>query len=78
MTVDRATIEKRVKEIIVENLELDPDIYDIVFTPAGTQGTVIARLDNQDLGATGIFSFLIVDTDDVNVADVILYDDVPP
>jgi hypothetical protein len=58
-------------------LELDPDIYDVVFTPASTPGTVIARLDNQDLGATGIFSFLIVDTDDVNVADVILYDDVP-
>lgn len=58
-------------------LELTPDVYDLVFTPAGSQATVLAELNDQDLGATGLFSFLIVDTADVDVVDVIPYDDIP-
>ena len=58
-------------------LELSPGIYDVVFTLAGQSGQIIAQLDDQNLDATGVFSFLIVDTDDVNVADIILYDDIP-
>lgn len=58
-------------------LEISPDVYDIVFTPQGVPDTIIAQLQNQDLIGTGVYSFLIVDTDDVNVAELVLYDDVP-
>lgn len=58
-------------------LDLSPGIYDLVFTPAGVPGTVLAELQDQNLGATGIFSFLIADTADVDVVDVIPYDDIP-
>lgn len=58
-------------------LQLSPDVYDIVFTPNGVPDTVIARLDNQVLVGTGVYSILVLDTDDVNVAELVLYDDIP-
>ncbi len=58
-------------------LELSPDVYDIVFTPNGVPDTIIAQLQNQDLIGTGLYSILIVDTADANVAELVFYDDVP-
>ncbi|UCG73056.1 MAG: DUF4397 domain-containing protein [Chromatiales bacterium] len=58
-------------------LEVSPGVYDIVFTPQGIPDTIIAQLQNQDLIGTGLYSILVVDTDDVNVAELVFYDDVP-